>query len=97
MKLRDYTDVKSLLWCYVRHGHEQIAVHSTTYEKATDVFLRSTGLRGFTARWDSTFIQGIPGFTSVGRIVFHLYVLWQRHDYYLCDEGMYDECTCRED
>ena len=34
MKLRDYTDAKSLLWCYMRHGHEQIAVHSTTCAKS---------------------------------------------------------------
>ena len=34
MKLRDYTDVNSLLWCYVRHGHEQIVVHSTTCAKS---------------------------------------------------------------
>ena len=48
-------------------------------KKATDVLLRSTVLRGFTARWDSTFIEDIPGFISVERIVFHLYVVWQRH------------------
>ena len=58
-------------------------------KKATYVLLRSTVLHGFTARWDLTFIQDIPGFISVEGIVFHSYVLWQRHDYYLCDEGMY--------
>ena len=58
------------------------------HKKATDVLLRSTVLHGFTARWDLTFIQGIPGFTSVGRIVFQIYVLWQRHGYYFCEEGM---------
>ena len=63
------------------------------HKKATDVLLRSTVLHGLTARWDSTFIQGILSLTSVGTIVFHLYVLWQRHNYYFCEEGMYVECT----
>ena len=49
------------------------------------MLLRSTVLHGFTARWDSTFIQDIPGFISVEIIVFHLYVVWQRHDYYFCE------------
>ena len=44
-------------------------------QEATDVFLRSTGIHGFAARCDSTFIQGIPGFTSVARIVLNLYVI----------------------
>ena len=57
-------------------------------KKATDVLLRSTVLHGFTARWDSTFIQDIPGFISVERIVFPLYVVWQRHGYYFCEEGV---------
>ena len=54
------------------------------HKKATDVLLRSTVLHG-TARWDSTFIQDIPGFISVERIVFHLYVVWQRHGNYFCE------------
>ena len=33
------------------------------HKKATDVLLRSTVLHGFTARWDSTFIQDILFFT----------------------------------
>ena len=49
-------------------------------KKATDVLLRSTVLHGFTARWDSTFIQDIPGFISVERIVF---------TYMLCGRGTY--------
>ena len=57
-------------------------------KKATDVLLRSTGLHGFIARWDSTFIEDIPGFIRLGGIVFHLYVLWQRHGYYFCEEGV---------
>ena len=55
------------------------------HKTATDVLLRSTVLHGFTARWDSTFIQDIPGFISVERIVFHLYVVWQRHENYFCE------------
>ena len=58
------------------------------HKKATDLLLRSTVLHGFTARWDSTSIQDIPGFISVEGIVFHLYVVWQWHGYYFCEEGM---------
>ena len=62
------------------------------HKRATGLLLRSTILHGFTARWDSTFIQDILGFISVERFVFHLYVVSQRHGYYFCERH---ECADR--